>query len=199
LSLANTSSEEWQTIRTWCPKCGERRVESIFSRKLGLFRVRCSHCGTQNNTLNAKLLAAATGYRSAMSSLFDWVDCFYKHSLIHRTVPCHGCGSELTIHKSTSAGTGVPSYRQSLSYRCHRCSAFTVNAQFINLLALPETRRFWRRHPRIRSTSERQIEAAGRPAIVAGFESVSGSSRIEIVYARDTLDLIGINGDGIRP
>jgi hypothetical protein len=153
-----------------------------------------------NNTFDPKLLAAVPGYRSAIGALFDWVDWLYKHSLKHQTVSCHGCGSEVTIYKAGAPRLGLPSpHGAFLSYRCHRCSAKTVNAQFINLLALPETRRFWRRHPRIRSTSERQVEAAGRPAVVAGFESVSGSPRIEIVYARDTLDLIEINGDGIRP
>jgi RNA polymerase sigma factor (sigma-70 family) len=197
--FAATSADQWQTTRIWCPKCGERRVESIFSRKLGLFRLRCPHCGSQNNTFNAKLLAAATGYRSAMSALLDWVDWFYKHSLVHRTVPCHGCENELTIYKSVTPRAGISSYDRFLSYRCRRCTAMTLNAQFINILALPETRRFWRHHPRIRSVDEREVEAAGCPAIVAGFESVSGSSRLDIIYARDTFDLIEIHGHGIRP
>jgi RNA polymerase sigma-70 factor (ECF subfamily) len=197
--FAATGADEWQTSRIWCPKCGERRLESIFSRKLGLFRLRCPQCGSQNNTFDSKLLADATGYRSAASTLFDWVDWLYKHSHKHRTVSCHSCGEAVTIFKSVSSRTSMPPYGQFLSYRCHRCSAWTVNTQFINTLALPETRRFWRRHPRIRSLDEREVEAVGRPAVVAGFESVSGRSRIEIVYARDTFDLIAIHGDGIRP
>jgi RNA polymerase sigma-70 factor (ECF subfamily) len=196
--FAATSADKWRTTRIWCPKCGQRRVESIFSRKLGLFRLRCPDCGIQNNTLNAKLLAAATGYRSAMSGLFDWVDWLYKRSLTQRTVPCHGCGYELPIHKTISPEAGSSSYRQFLSYRCQRCSAWTVNAQFINLLALPETRRFWRRHPRIRSIGERGVEVGGRPAVVAGFESMTSRSQIEIIYTRDKFDLIAVHGDGVR-
>jgi RNA polymerase sigma-70 factor (ECF subfamily) len=197
--FAAASADDWRTTRIWCPKCGERRAEGIFNRKLGLFRLRCPHCGSQNDTFNAKLLAAATGFRSAANALFDWGDWLYKYSREHQTAPCHGCGRELTLYKSVTARTGIPSYDRFLSYRCRHCSAMTVNAQFFNLLGLPETRRFWRRHPRIRATAEREVEAAGRPAIVAGFESVGGSSRIEVVYARDSFEPLAIHGDGIRP
>jgi RNA polymerase sigma factor (sigma-70 family) len=193
------SADEWQTTRVWCPRCGQHRVESMFNRKLGLFRVRCPDCGCQNDTFNAKLLASATGYRSAMNALFDWSDWLYKHSFKHRTVRCHGCGEELILYKCVTPRIGRQSYRPFLSYRCGRCSARTVNPQFFNLLALPETRRFWRRHSRIRSLNEREVEATGHPAIVTGFESVNGSSRIEIVYARDTFEVIEIQSDGIRP
>ncbi len=118
--------------------------------------------------------------------------------MIQRTTRCPGCGDTLVLHKATKSGTDPQSYRDILSYRCRRCPAMTFNAQFINILALPETRRFWQHHPRMRSVQERDVEAAGRPAVVAGFESMTGRSRIEIVYARDTFDVIQVQGDGIR-
>jgi hypothetical protein len=37
-------------------------------------------------------------------------------------------------------------------------------------------------------------EASRVPAIVARFESVTGSARLEVVLARDTLALIGVHG-----
>ncbi len=68
----STTADEWQTTRIWCPKCGQRRLVGVFVRKLGLFRLRCPSCGSNNNSQDTRLFVAATGYRSALAALFDW-------------------------------------------------------------------------------------------------------------------------------
>ncbi len=62
------------------------------------------------------------------------------------------------------------------------------------MLALPAGRRFWRAHPRLRLLPQRSIEAAGRPALVAGFESVTDAARFEAIVARDTYAVIDLHG-----
>ena len=61
------------------------------------------------------------------------------------------------------------------------------------VLALPQGQRFWREHPRIRALPQHEVEAAGRAALVAGFESLSAAARFEVVVARDTYAVIVIN------
>jgi hypothetical protein len=58
----------------------------------------------------------------------------------------------------------------------------------------PEGWAFEREHRRIRTLPGREVEAAGVPAIVSRFESVARSARLEVVLARDTLELIGVHG-----
>lgn len=180
----------WKSTSIWCPTCGQRHLEGIFVRRLGVLRLRCPDCIPLNNTQNVALFDGVTGHRAALMRLLEWVDWLYKYSWEQSTVPCPGCRNALTLRKDRTAGESV------LSYYCHHCHCATWNGQGVNLLALPEARSFWRAHPRMRALPGRQIEAAGRPAIVAGFEDVVGRSRLEIVYARDALDVIAIYRHG---
>jgi hypothetical protein len=47
-------------------------------------------------------------------------------------------------------------------------------------------------HPRIRTLPEREVEAAGVPALVTAFESMAGRARLEVVSARDSYAVLGI-------
>lgn len=188
--LGQQDRERWRPTRIWCPHCGQQRLQGIFVRRLGVLRLRCPDCIPLNNTQNVALFDGVTGHRAALMRLLELVDWLYKYSWEQSTVPCPGCGKPLLLRKDRTAGESV------LSYFCGRCHCGTWNGQGVNLLALPESRSFWRAHPRMRFLPSRQIEAAGRPAIVAGFEAVAGRSRLEIVYARDTLDVIAIHQNG---
>lgn len=61
-------------------------------------------------------------------------------------------------------------------------------------LSLPEGRRFWRIHPRIRTLPEREVEAQGHPAIITAFESVTDTSTFVIVSDRETYTVLSIYG-----
>jgi hypothetical protein len=67
-----------------------------------------------------------------------------------------------------------------------------------NLLGLPETRAFWREHPRMRRLPDREVEARGQAAVVTGFESIAGGAHLDIVYARDNLVVLGTHRTGGR-
>ncbi len=188
--LEQQHQASWKSTSIWCPTCGQRHLEGIFVRRLGVLRLRCPDCIPMNDTQNVGLLDGASGHRAALMRLLDWVDWLYRYSWEHSTVPCPGCGKILTLRKDHTARNSI------LSYFCNRCGHRTRNGQGVNLLALPESRSFWRAHPRMRTLPGCQIEAAGRPAIVAGFEDVAGRSRLEIVYACDTLELIAIHRNG---
>ncbi len=60
--------------------------------------------------------------------------------------------------------------------------------------SLPQARAFWRENPRMRFLPEREIEFAGSSTVVTGFESVTGSARLEVVSLRDTLEVMSIYG-----
>ncbi|HEX5417656.1 MAG TPA: sigma-70 family RNA polymerase sigma factor, partial [Chloroflexota bacterium] len=134
--------QAWKATRIWCPTCGQRRLEGLFIRDLGVFCLDCPACGPLNTSRCVSLFAQATGHRSALLRLLEWTDQFYKYSFDHATIPCDECGTVLVLRKDVSGA------EPRVSYYCHRCQSGTWNGQCSNLLSLPETRQFWKEHPR---------------------------------------------------
>jgi hypothetical protein len=46
----------------------------------------------------------------------------------------------------------------------------------------------------MRFLPERDIEVAGSQAVLTGFESLTGSAKLEIISLRDTYQVVSING-----
>ncbi len=63
------------------------------------------------------------------------------------------------------------------------------------MLSRPEVQRFWRRHRRMRTLPVRKVEAVGRAALVARFESVLDGAWLDLVSSRDTLAVLRVDGD----
>lgn len=81
----------------------------------------------------------------------------------------------------------------SLFVWCPTCG-ISDGASFWHLaLDLPATQRFWRQHPRIQALPVRVIEIAGGPALLTGFECIDGQSRLEVVAARDTFEVVALS------
>ncbi|HEV2459293.1 MAG TPA: hypothetical protein VGS80_13115, partial [Ktedonobacterales bacterium] len=49
--------------------------------------------------------------------------------------------------------------------------------------------------PRMRALPTREIEFAGRPALVTGFESVAEHAHLALISARDTWEVLRVHGD----
>jgi hypothetical protein len=62
------------------------------------------------------------------------------------------------------------------------------------VLALPEGQQFMRKHARIRELPEQEIEVDGMASVIKRFESVTNQARYEVVSARDTLQILLVNG-----
>jgi hypothetical protein len=58
----------------------------------------------------------------------------------------------------------------------------------------PEVRRFWRTYPRIRTLPERPIVVGGRDALLTRIENVAGTASIDVLFARDSFEMISIHG-----
>jgi hypothetical protein len=105
-----------------------------------------------------------------------------------RAIACRTCGNEVPVRQGP--GEDLPVLLQNLSAtdsyaRCPACGRVSYESLSTRVFALPEVQQFWRAHPRMRLLAERRLEAAGVPAVVTGFESMTGSVRLEVVVARD--------------
>ena len=56
---------------------------------------------------------------------------------------------------------------------CRRCGQTSMSALLGITFSLPEAQQFWRRHPKVQALPEREIEVAGRPAVVTRLASVT--------------------------
>ena len=115
-----------------------------------------------------------------------------------RTAPCVSCGRAARIYQDygenlpRECGPGGP-HTHSYVW-CPACGTGLNAILPDRVLNLPEGQRFWREHPRLRLLPEREVEAAGGPALVTSFECITGGARLDVVTARDAFEIISIQG-----
>lgn len=61
---------------------------------------------------------------------------------------------------------------------------------------LPEGRRFWKAHPRIRTLRQRAIDAGGVPGLRIRMESIDSRTGLDAIFARADDRLLGVHGGG---
>lgn len=76
---------------------------------------------------------------------------------------------------------------------CNACEFEDINPLPHLTIDLPEAQQFWRQHARVSWLPEREIDYAGQPALLSGFQSAGDSARLDVVYQRDTLKILGIH------
>jgi RNA polymerase sigma-70 factor (ECF subfamily) len=197
--LIDEATQEWHETRIWCSSCGQRRYMGAYNQRTGDLVLQCPACRYSGVNLahidRGEPLRGGKGHRPALSRLMACADSFFRCALAHGTVPCGACGRPVLLRM------GMPDYvplairhLRGMYLRCDRCSC----AHDLTLAGLalwsPAGRRFWRAHPRLRTLPEREVEVAGRAALVTTFESVTGAARLEVVSARDTYEILSVHG-----
>jgi RNA polymerase sigma-70 factor (ECF subfamily) len=186
--------DDWQETSIWCPVCGERRLLGLWTPGSRLWLI-CKPCldlpvSLYSDGGSAELFRGVRGYRAAEFQILEHHWQRFEHGVAGRTVRCRGCNTAVPYR------IGLDPLDQAHFARaeCEQCAlclgVFKVDSL---LLATPEGRGFWHEHPLIRRLPEREVEAAGVPAIVAGYESVTGHAAIYGVFARDTLEQINVH------
>jgi hypothetical protein len=119
-------------------------------------------------------------------------DAFFRQARAAGFAPCGRCGYASTPRsRLLSQLSGPPTLStRGVAWRCERCDA----SGDLHLLSLtlygPIGRRFWQDHPRIRMLPEREIVAAGRPALLTRFESLTDAASLEVVSAQDSFEIL---------
>jgi hypothetical protein len=175
--------------------CGQVRLQGQLDLATAHLELRCPRCaGAHGELLDhvsyQGLLTGVKTFKAALNRVMAWADPYYRRGLSSREVICQRCGRSAPILLAPLPGT-PDSHRAEPGLHA-ACSCPAQNNSSLTGLALytPEGRRFWRAHPRIRLAPLRSVEAGGREAFVVGYESVTGSARIDTLYARDTFELL---------
>src|SRR5262249_20041896 len=114
---------------------------------------------------------------------------YYSSAIERGSAPCRSCNRTSEVRRTEMAYSSTLCM-PSLEVTCPACGS--EGAGTVSLVFCPEMRTFWRQHPRMRLLHPQPAMASGRDVILTGFESVTGSARIELILARDTLQILQI-------
>ncbi len=201
-AAANGLSAEidgWQGTRIWCPLCGLRRLDGPFTRDRELW-LRCDCCPVPDRIFStggsSQLFAGIKGYKPALMRQLASSEDNYGRGLVGRAIPCPSCGRTTVTRVGFYADSpSAPNTHFAIS-ECPACGRVASHSTLAGaVLTMREARHFWRRHPRIRTLPEREVEVDGRSVLVTSLQSVPCGSRLDIVTERDTLRPILVYGD----
>ena len=197
--LIDRDAQGWRETRIWCSSCGQRRYMGAYNQRTGDLVLRCPACSHSGFNLGqaarGEPLRGGKGHKSALFRRIAWVEAYCRQALAHGTIPCRRCGHP------APARMGMPHYvppamrhLRGMYIVCDVCGC--ANDVSLAGLALwsPAGRRFWRAHPRLRTLPEREVEVAGRAALVTSFESVADAARLDVVSAHDTYEILSVHG-----
>ncbi|HEY1012598.1 MAG TPA: RNA polymerase sigma factor [Herpetosiphonaceae bacterium] len=190
--LVGEPEDASKELRVWCPFCGDGRLrcrrepdgERTFWCPL------CAAAGLATQVVSARLPVAEQGriqLKTVLGHALAACHQLYRAALASRETVCWACGGALpvAVRADDEAGYGV-------SIRCRRCALDDITDAHYLALDLPETRAFWRDHPRMRLLPPTRLEAGGRAALLVSFERSDGAARIDVLSAVDTLDVLDI-------
>jgi RNA polymerase sigma-70 factor (ECF subfamily) len=193
LLSADTNTSSWEATRLWCPLCGRNRLVGRFDRAGGSLAISCPNCHkTADRCINmqdARLFAGIKGYRPALKRLLAAAYNYYSAATRSGTAPCRCCHRVAEVRRTEMAYSPTWSM-PSLEVTCSACGMGGTGT--VSLLFCPETLTFWQQNPRMRLLPSQSKVVCGRDAILTGFESMTNSARIELILARDTLQVLQI-------
>jgi RNA polymerase sigma factor (sigma-70 family) len=199
----------WCATQIWCPLCGAARCEGLLEPAAGLLRLRCPACNRGGGELvrsgPSDPLDVVT-IKPALNRLLAWIHGYYHQGASAGAVPCMRCNQRVPLrigHPPLGLQIGTPprpaAVRHGIYAWCSACNtAAGVEAWWSFTLGLPEVRRFWHEHPRMRALPDRAVSAAGAEAVLTGFESVAGHARIEVTTSASTLAVQHIERSSAR-
>ena len=197
--LAEDNAGEQET-RIWCTTCGARRLHGRLDPALGELLLRCPGCDTRPGVSYAyareeDFFDSVKGYKPALNRLSRWLSAYWA-TRAGGAIPCARCGQPTAWRSGPDADE--PGGAHAAWIECRACRRRVHSALSGLALGRPDAQRFWRDNPRIRLLPERAVEAAGRDALVTGFQSVTGAATLTVIAARDTYEVIAVHGASER-
>jgi RNA polymerase sigma factor (sigma-70 family) len=203
-----TTNDDWEETPLWCSRCGQHHLQGIRNPDEGKLLLKCPACGVWSvNRL--PLLQGVKGYKPLSTRLAVWENDYYQTALNNGTIPCATCGRMLPVNICLLEEIPpwawqkewVPSwYRRTqdrlVSIICPACRSVCNTPLDSLALTLPEGRSFLQSYPRVRTLPSQHVEAQGREAIIARFESITANATFTVVFDSDTYQVLSIFREG---
>lgn len=197
LQSANTEPLELVT-RIKCPMCSKSNLVQYHDPTSRRISFSCPDCWMLAAPQLSPRWEGLHSPKSILNRQLAYLSEYYWQAINRREIPCLACGHLARTRILASAD--IPEiYRHygsgehSISIRCDHCQNEDINSLSRLTIDVPEAQQFWRQHPRMFWLPEREINHAGLPALLSGFQSASDSARLDIVYERETLKILGIH------
>lgn len=189
----------WHQTGLWCPMCGIYNLEGLIDAGRCNFSLRCPHCFKAYGLFIARaeslpsLFGGTLGHRSLLSRLARQQVSRFRKALIERQLACAWCGTMVPIVNELPA-TLSPRYQETRGAHmscsaCQRVAHISVSG-FVADNA--DYKRFWRKHPRLRTLPERIVEKNGRELLVIRKESIESRASLDILLDAKTYETLQI-------
>lgn len=198
LATGSAEQPQWQTTRIWCPFCGVHHLRCWLDHETGAFLFRCAGAcqpgidgvvGSGERTITTA--TTLTSPKALLSRQCLALGATYRAMMAGAKERCPACGGPARILlRQPEDDTSTPILTHGILISCPRCGPIDGASPWHLALDTPQAIQFWRRHPRIRALPVRTLDYEGRPAVLTGFESGDDHARLEIIWARDTLETL---------
>jgi RNA polymerase sigma-70 factor (ECF subfamily) len=195
--LVATDEPRWQETRIWCPFCGIHHLACRLDREAGAFSFRCAGAcqpgisyvvGSGEQT---PMTVSLTSPKALLSRHCVELGDIYRGMIAGTPPNCPECGApgRVTLLQPDH-DIPAPILAHGIVTTCPRCGIIDCASPWHLALDTVQAIHFWRRYPRMRALPVRTLDFAGRPALYTGFESSSDHARLDIITARDTLEVL---------
>lgn len=181
-----------QQSRIWCPFCGMQKLIHLIDEERDRIVFYCPDCLQISGTRYRGLLDGVKSPKAMLNRQLTMLNDYYRTAIRHLQVPCIRCGAQADAEPRLREGELPFPYSgngQGVRIECYRCGWLDANGLRYLALDLPETRHFWRAHPRMRVLPEQYVERDNRSVVISRFASLTNSATLEIVTVADTLEI----------
>ncbi|HEX6817430.1 MAG TPA: RNA polymerase sigma factor [Ktedonobacterales bacterium] len=191
----------WEETSLWCSICGRRHLLGRYHIAEEELWLRCPECSPDPALIDIHshlpgVLGGIRGFQRARDRATAWAHDYYSPHLRNRQIPCFGCGRLLSVSHERPMYIAASPIGNTLGLRhiCPACRSDCWESLDGLALATPAGRAFSRRNSRMRTLPHQQVEALGRPASVARFESVTSTACFIALADAETLELLATEG-----
>jgi hypothetical protein len=161
---------------------------------------RCPACH-QDGTYTAShrspdLFTGISGYKPALNRLLTYWDDALTRGHRQGATACHRCGS-LALYRVGMPEVGPLRDEPGAHFACPACGPILDMTISGIVKTIPQGRRFWNTHVRVRTLPERAIERDGQNATVVRLESITGPAWLDVVFSVETAAPIEVRGSSI--
>jgi hypothetical protein len=189
----------YRQTRIWCPICGVHKLVGMYDQAGGRLDVRCPQC-CQDAAPSIWQSDAGETFRGAKqirtALLRGMADAYqsYRDGLERGGVTCQVCQRPIPLRFGLPNGRHLAAYptRRGMYLRCDACGCGGSSSLRMFVQSSPAVRAFWERHPQMRTLPEREIEAAGVPAVLISFQSLITTAHMDVVVADETFECIDV-------
>lgn len=182
----------------WCPLCGnDRLLQYVFptGNKIGYRCLRCCHIAGSSRPNIWKRVSTP---KAILIRQLSWLGEYYWSAIDKQQTTCLVCGSPARV-ESLSPHDLPERYRKLGEQYGIAIICSTGQHRHINTLShltfdLPQVRRFWRKHPRMRWQLGPHIDYNGQAAVSSRFQSRTDTAHLDIICTQDTLKVLAIHG-----